>query len=149
MRDPGSSATLSSDEGDPRMTNVPTGLSSDSLDRTSSIAPAGPSAHAILPRRALTSSTSRVRLPELLLAEHDREPTRPPRSRDQVVGSAVALAQVAVRDWMKQAGATWSPHQKLRRLGAGRLSSVSWPQEHNFLLDCNGQHLPIDAGIHS
>ena len=126
LRDPGSSATLSSERATRRMTNVPAGLPSGSLDRTSSIAPAGPSAHAIPPRRALalTSSTSRLRLPELLLAEHDREPTRPPLSRDQVVGSAAALAQVAVRDWIKQAGGTWSPQQKLRRLSHDRVRDL-------------------------
>ena len=126
LRDPGSSATLSSERATRRMTNVPAGLPSGSLDRTSSIDPAGPSAHAIPPLRALalTSSTSRLRLSELLLAEHDREPTRPPLSRDQVVGSAAALAQVAVRDWMKQAGGTWSPQQKLRRLSHGRVRDL-------------------------
>jgi hypothetical protein len=53
---------------------------------------------------------------ELLVAERDCEPPRPRFAHDQIVGSRVAFADVAVRDRVKQAGGTWSPERRVWQL---------------------------------
>ena len=50
---------------------------------------------------------------ELLVAEQDWEPCRPPIASDQIVGLRVDFAEVAVRDRVKQAGGTWNPARRL------------------------------------
>ena len=53
---------------------------------------------------------------ELLLAECDWEPPRPRSAPDQIVALRVAFAEVAVRDRVKHAGATWNPEGRVRQL---------------------------------
>ena len=58
--------------------------------RASPTAPAGSSAHSVPPWRSPESSTARARLTmELLVAERDWEPSRPPVAPDQIGGLRV------------------------------------------------------------
>ena len=58
----------------------------------------------------------RLKTVELLVAERDWDPPRPPFAQDQIVGIRVAFANVAARDRVKQAGSTWNPEQRVWQL---------------------------------
>ena len=72
------------------MTNVPTGL---------------PFSYAVLSEGRWFGSASAL---------------RPPFARDQIAGSRVAFAEMAVRDRVKQGGGTWNPDWKVRQSRDGR-----------------------------
>ncbi len=63
----------------------------------------------------------RFKTVELLVAERDWEPPRPPVVHDQLVGLRVAVAEVAVRDRVKQAGGTRDPARR-----AGSCATIAW-----------------------
>jgi len=66
----------------------------------------------------------RFKTVELLVAERDWEPPRPPIAPDQIVGLRVAFAEVAVRDRVKQAGGTWNPERRLWQLRHDRVVTL-------------------------
>ena len=66
----------------------------------------------------------RFKTVELLVAERDWEPPRPPIAPDQIVGLRVAFAEVAVRDRVKQAGGTWNPERRLWQLRYDRVVAL-------------------------
>jgi hypothetical protein len=155
----------------------------------SSIAPAGPSARATLPRRSPGSSTPRVRLHlkpgqkgtkqllaqygarlvcvryrydaeqkkrfktvELLVAERHWEPPPPRFAHDQIVALRVAFAEVAVRDRVKHAGATWNPEGRVWQLRYDRVVAlgldsriVDGPASNGRYPGSNEENLPADA----
>ena len=45
---------------------------------------------------------------ELLVAERDWEPPRPPYANNQIVGVRIGFAEAAVREQAKQAGGKWN-----------------------------------------
>ena len=66
----------------------------------------------------------RFKTVELLVAERDWEPPRPPIAPEQIVGLRVAFAEVAVRDRVKQAGGTWNPERRLWQLRYDRVVAL-------------------------
>jgi hypothetical protein len=66
----------------------------------------------------------RFKTVELLVAERDWEPPRPRFAPDQIVGLRVAFADMAVRDRVKQAGATWNPERRVWRLRYDRVVAL-------------------------
>jgi hypothetical protein len=66
----------------------------------------------------------RFKTVELLVAERDWEPPRPPIAPDRIVGLRVAFAEVAVRDRVKQAGGTWNPERRLWQLRYDRVVAL-------------------------
>ena len=61
---------------------------------------------------------------ELVVAERDWEPRRPPFARDQIVGVRIAFADVAGRDQVKQAGGTWNPERRVWQLRYDRVVAL-------------------------
>jgi hypothetical protein len=61
---------------------------------------------------------------ELLVAGRDWAPRRPPFAHDQIVGLRVAIADVAVRDRVKQAGGTWNPERRVWQLRYDRVVAL-------------------------
>lgn len=55
----------------------------------------------------------RIRTVELLVAERDWEPPRPPYADNQIIGVRIGFAEVAVRERAKQAGGKWNPDRKV------------------------------------
>ena len=53
---------------------------------------------------------------ELLVAERDWEPPRPPYADHQIVGVRIGFAEAAVREQAKQAGGKWNPDRKVWEL---------------------------------
>ena len=87
----------------------------------------------------------------------------PPLARDQIVGSRVAFAEMALRDRVKQGGGAWNPDWKVRQLRDGRSIElgldrriVDAPASNSGCRRSSGEHLhadarthpPTDAGIH-
>src|SRR6266581_8154154 len=66
----------------------------------------------------------RFKTVELLVAERDWELPRPRFAADQIVGLRVAFADVAVRDRVKQAGATWNPERRVWQLRYDRVVAL-------------------------
>ena len=58
----------------------------------------------------------RFKTVELLGAERDWEPPRPPYADHQSVGVRIGFAEVAVRERAKQAGGKWNPDRKVWEL---------------------------------
>ena len=58
----------------------------------------------------------RLKTVELLVAERDWEPSRPPCADNQMVGMRIAFAEAAVRERAKQAGGKWNPDRKVWEL---------------------------------
>ena len=58
----------------------------------------------------------RFKTVELLVAERDWEPPRPPYADSQIVGLRIGFAEVAARERAKQAGAKWNPDRKVWEL---------------------------------
>jgi len=61
-----------------------------------------------------------VRL-HLKLGQRGTKEPRPRFAHDRLVTLRVAFADVAVRDWVKQAGATWDPERRVRQLRYDRV----------------------------
>ena len=53
---------------------------------------------------------------ELLVAERDGEPPRPPDADHQIVAVRIGFAEPAVREQAKQAGGKWNPDPKVWEL---------------------------------
>ena len=66
----------------------------------------------------------RYKTVELLIAERDWEPPRPRFAHDQLIALRVAFAEVALRDHLKQAGATWNPARKVWQLRYDRVATL-------------------------
>jgi hypothetical protein len=66
----------------------------------------------------------RLKTAELIVAERDWEPPRPPFAQDQIVGVRVAFADIATRDRVKQAGATWDPERRVWQLRYDRVLAL-------------------------
>ena len=66
----------------------------------------------------------RLKPVELVVAERDWEPGRPPFARDQIVGVRIAFADVAGRDRVKQAGSTWNPERRVWQLRYDRVVAL-------------------------
>jgi hypothetical protein len=66
----------------------------------------------------------RIKAVELLVAEQDWEPRRPPIVPDHIVGLRVDFAEVAVRDRVKQVGGTWNPERRLWQLRYDRVLAL-------------------------
>src|SRR4029434_244287 len=58
----------------------------------------------------------RFKTVEILVAERDWEPPRPRFGHDQIVGLRVPVADVAVRERVKQAGRAWDPPRRVWEL---------------------------------
>ena len=58
----------------------------------------------------------RLKTVELLVAEREWEPPRPPYADNQIVGVRIAVAEGAVRERAKQAGGKWNPDRKVWEL---------------------------------
>jgi len=58
----------------------------------------------------------RLKTVELVVAERNWDPPRPPFAPDQMVELRVAFAEVAVRQRVKQAGGTWTPERRVWQL---------------------------------
>ena len=67
----------------------------------------------------------RLKTVELLVDERDWEPPHVPFAHDQIVGLRVALADVAVRDRVKQAGGTWDPERRVWQLRYDRVVALA------------------------
>ena len=94
----------------------------------------------------------RFKTVELLVAERDWDPPRPPFAYDQVVGLRVAFAEVTVRDRVKQAGGTWNPDRRVWQLRYDRVIAlalhtriVDEPASNSGCPGTNEENLHADA----
>jgi hypothetical protein len=94
----------------------------------------------------------RFKTVELLVAERDWEPPRPRFAPDQIVGLRVAFAEVAVRDRVKHAGATWNPEGRVWQLRDDRVVAlgldsriVDGPASNGRYPGSSLENLPADA----
>ena len=94
----------------------------------------------------------RFKTVELLVAECDWEPPRPPFANDQIVALRVAFGEVAVRERVKQAGGKWNRDRKLWELRydqaaalelAGRI--VQGPASTSGFQEERAEYLYVDA----
>ncbi len=96
----------------------------------------------------------RFKTVELVVAERNWEPPRPPLAHDQIVALRVAFAEVAVRERVKQAGGQWNPDRKVWELRydralalglAGRI--VQAPASTSGFQEQRAEYLCVDAGL--
>jgi hypothetical protein len=94
----------------------------------------------------------RFKTVELVVAERDWKPPRQRFPDDHVVGLRVALAEVAVRDRVKQAGGTWNPERRIWQLRYDRVVAlglksrvVAESASNSESPRANSAHLPADA----
>ena len=64
----------------------------------------------------VSSACAIATIVELLVAERDWEPRRPPYADGQIVGVRIAVAEADVRQRAKQAGGKWNPDRKVWEL---------------------------------
>ena len=89
---------------------------------------------------------------ELLVAERDWHPPQPRFAHDQIVGLRVAFADVAVRNWVKQAGGTWNPERRVWQLRYDRVVAlglngriIDEPASNSGCPGSSGENLHADA----
>jgi hypothetical protein len=98
----------------------------------------------------------RLKPVELVVAERDWEPPRPPPAHDQIVALRVAFAEVALRERVKQAGGHWNPDRKLwelrydRAVALGLASRIVLePASTSGFQEQRAEYLYVDAGLAS
>ena len=82
----------------------------------------------------------RLKTVELLVAERDWKPPRPPFAHDQSVALRVPFADVAVRDRVKQAGGRWNPQRRVWELRYDR--TVALGLEDRIVPDAGSERGP-------
>jgi hypothetical protein len=98
----------------------------------------------------------RLKTVELVVAERDWEPPRPPSAPDQIVALRVAFAEVALCERVKQAGGHWNPDRKLwelrydRAVALGLASCIVLePASTSGFQEQRAEYLYADAGLAS